>query len=449
MSKVFTILAVFLSSMIFTASAEWHVENLGYTGQTPAIALDSSGNPRIACGVGTAARIFTYTGSGWSLDLIYTSSYQDCEYFDIVIDESDIPHVTFSFSGMVSYAMEDPALDSWSVQTFLTDGTWNSLGLSSQGSPGISCYTYAKDLEYLYWTGTAWSTEVIDSSGDTGNYNSLLREGSNKAHIAYSMELPTPGLRYASRNGSGVWQTSFVDTTMSSEAVGMSIALDGDGYPHISYSTTEDLRYASWDGSSWDVETVLSISGDDNPDTGADRYGTSLVLFNDEYPHIAHCTLNSDSLLYSWNDGSGWQTESICSLGFYPEGKGDPDLALDSEGRAHIAFFADNDLYYAYSNVVSSTETVEEAIEPLDFNALANPFYGTLSLSFNLAEAAHVALTVYDLQGREVETLLSSNQPAGSNLCSWSPESTVPYGEYILVLNTNDFTAAQKVVYLK
>ncbi len=381
--------------------------------------------------------------------MIYTSPYGEVEYSDIVVDESDISHVTFSFSGMVFYAVQDPVLDSWSVQTPSTDGVWNSLDLSSQGYPGISYYTYTKDLEYVYWNGSMWTTEVVDSGGDTGNYNSLVREASNKAHIAYSMELPTPGLRYASRNGAGVWQTSFVDTSMTSEPMGMSIALGGDGYPRISYTTTEDLRYASWDGSSWNIETVWSVSSGDAKDTGANCFDTSLVLFNDEYPHIAHYALNGESLLYSWNDGTGWQTETICSLGYSPDVRGDPDLALDSEGRPYIAFFAFGGLFYAHNETPSATENEEEAIEPIDFNTLANPFYGSLDLSFILPVASHVRVTVYDLQGRVVETLISSNLQAGNNLCSWTPESSVPCGEYILVFNANGEILSNMVVFLR
>lgn len=451
MSKVIIIPILLVSSMIFTASAEWHADNIWFTGQTPAIGLDSSGLPRIAFGQpGTGARLIRSTGSVWTTpDVIYSAYYGDAEYFDIVIDESDITHVAFSHVGMIFYAVEDPSLDSWTVQTPSADGVWNSLDLSSQNSPGISYCNYTDDLEYVFWNGSEWTTEVVDSSGDTGNYNSLVREGINQAHIAYSMELPTAGLRYANRNESGVWQTIFVDTTMASEPMGMSIALDGEGYPRISYTTTEDLRYASWSGSEWNVETVWSLSGDDAKDTGANCYGTSLVLFDDEYPHIAHCALNGDSLLYSWNDGTCWQTESVYPLEGNPEGYGDPDLAMDSEGRPHIAFSGIEGLCYAYNDEQLSVSDGATPDWPLSLVTAENPFYGRLNVTFNLMEAGNVDLTVYDLQGREVETLLSNNQPAGNSLCTWTPESSVPCGEYILVLNANGNILSQKVVYLK
>ena len=54
-----------------------------------------------------------------------------------------------------------------------------------------------------------------------------------------------------------------------------SLALDGGGYPHISYSdsTIEDLKYAYRDASGWHLETV-----DSEGDVG--QY-TSLALDGD------------------------------------------------------------------------------------------------------------------------------------------------------------------------
>ena len=451
MSKIFIISLLFVSGILSAASAEWRVDLVSdQSGNTQAIGLDSSGMPRIAFGdSGAGAKLATYTGTYWSQQLIYYEYNYECQYYDIIIDESDLAHVSFAISGMIMYAAQNTTLDGWDVDSYIAFGEWNSLGLNSQNYPGISYYDISgNNLAYIYSNGSAWTVETVDSAADTGNYNSMVTEDPNKVHIAYGMNQPTPGLRYASRNEAGVWQTCFVDTSMISEPIGMSIALDGDGYPRISYTTTEDLRYASWDGSSWNVETVWSVRADDTNDTGVNRSGTSLALFQNEYPHIAHCTLDGDSLLYSWNDGTGWQTESICSLGSYPEEHGDPDMALDSEGHAHIAFFGSGGLFYAYNDEVLSIENEEGDIVSVDFTALANPFYGNLNLSFNLPEASHVELTVYDLHGRVVDRLLSENGSRGINLCSWIPEASVPCGEYILVLNTNGISFSQKAVFL-
>ena len=61
-----------------------------------------------------------------------------------------------------------------------------------------------------------------------------------------------------------------------------SLALDGAGNPAISYydRTNEDLKYAKWNGTSWDIETVDSA--------GNVGYDTSLALDGAGNPAISY-----------------------------------------------------------------------------------------------------------------------------------------------------------------
>ena len=446
MTRAFMVYTVLASSLLFTASAEWFVETVSTLGgQTPAISLDSSGLPRIAYGrSGQGAKYAVYNGTYWSTELIYDAYYGDCEYFDIVTDESDVSHVSFAWCGWIISAFQDPVLDSWNwISPNAAYGEWNSLGLSSENNPGISYYSSDHKLKYLYNNGSQWLIELVDAGTDTGNFNSMLREGANEAFVAYSMTQPTTGLKYANRDDSGVWHTSFVDTSMTSEPMGISLVHNGNGYPCISYTAPGELRYAEWDGSAWNVETVDAV------DTGANEFDTSLALTQYDHPRIVHCNLSGDSLSYSWNDGTGWQTESIYPIEEYG---GDPDLVLDSLGRPHIAFYTGSftgDLMYAFNDEVVAVEQSEASIEQINFNQVTNPFYGNLNLSFNLPEPCHVELTVFDLQGREVANPLSEYRSAGSNLFSWTPDTSLPCGEYVIMLDVLGNAVSQKVIYLK
>jgi len=74
-----------------------------------------------------------------------------------------------------------------------------------------------------------------------------------------------------------------------------SLALDSADRPRISYYSLADgsvLKYASWDGTAWQIETVDSNAGS--------GYYTSLVLDSANRPHISHYDFHAKELRYTW-----------------------------------------------------------------------------------------------------------------------------------------------------
>jgi hypothetical protein len=83
-----------------------------------------------------------------------------------------------------------------------------------------------------------------------------------------------------------------------------SLAVDKDGYPHISYfyHTGTDIQYAYRNASGWHIQSVA--------DVGSYYTGwSSLALDEGEYPHISYYTYFGDDLKYAYQDASGWNIE--------------------------------------------------------------------------------------------------------------------------------------------
>jgi hypothetical protein len=85
-----------------------------------------------------------------------------------------------------------------------------------------------------------------------------------------------------------------------------------------------------------------------------------------------------------------------------------------------------------------------------ELGASPNPFNPATTIRFHLAEAQPVNLTVYDVRGERVATLLDGPQTAGEHTVPWmgrrSDGSRATSGVYFLVLRAGDLQARQKLL---
>jgi hypothetical protein len=77
-----------------------------------------------------------------------------------------------------------------------------------------------------------------------------------------------------------------------------------------------------------------------------------------------------------------------------------------------------------------------------------NPFNANTNISYSLAEASNVSLSVYDISGRLVATLVNGQQEAGEHVATWDA-SQVSSGVYFYKLTTADYTSTKKMNLLK
>jgi hypothetical protein len=77
-----------------------------------------------------------------------------------------------------------------------------------------------------------------------------------------------------------------------------------------------------------------------------------------------------------------------------------------------------------------------------------NPFNSETSFSYTIPEAQHVTLTVHDLLGREVATLVNGPMSAGTHTQSWSADGLAA-GVYMYTLTAGEFSQTNKMLYLK
>jgi len=80
--------------------------------------------------------------------------------------------------------------------------------------------------------------------------------------------------------------------------------------------------------------------------------------------------------------------------------------------------------------------------------AYPNPFNPVTTLSFTLPAQSEVALSIYNLQGREVTTLIDANMDAGYHSVVWNAE-TESSGVYFVKMVAGEYIGTQKLILVK
>jgi Leucine-rich repeat (LRR) protein len=81
------------------------------------------------------------------------------------------------------------------------------------------------------------------------------------------------------------------------------------------------------------------------------------------------------------------------------------------------------------------------SIYPNPFNPITNIIYG-------LPEHVNVQIIVYDISGKQLETLISEFQTPGYHSVSWNADN-LPSGVYLIRMESGEFIETQKVVLVK
>ncbi len=84
----------------------------------------------------------------------------------------------------------------------------------------------------------------------------------------------------------------------------------------------------------------------------------------------------------------------------------------------------------------------------LNMNNYPNPFNAQTIISFDLPVSGNMTLSIYNLNGQLVETLVDGYQSAGTKTVNWNA-SDVPSGTYFYTLSVNDVITTRKMVLIK
>jgi len=239
-----------------------------------------------------------------------------------------------------------------------------------------------------------WQIELVDPDGDVGEYSSLALDSQDLPHIAYySSETPDGDLKYAHYDGSS-WQTEFVDDSPDTDAGRhTSIVVDSGDFPHIAYQDfdNEMLKYAVLTGAGWEVSVA-----DSSLCTG---FSASIALDTGDMPYISHGNISDigwASLNLTYWDGTQWCDEEPW-LGGDADGL-NSSLALDDGNNVHVSHYEGNlgELKYAFWDGSEWESTVIADDGPGRYTSIALDSSGRPHISCHNAYNHYLAYAYMD-----------------------------------------------------
>jgi hypothetical protein len=301
----------------------------GFLGSVPFIAVDDMNNPHIIMydTENLDIRYTTRQNGAWQSEIV-DSEGNVGDGHDIAIDGDGTPHISYRdiTNGGVKYAkkiehswdistIDDPMDEDDSVES-------SSIAIDSNGNPhvayNIQSLSTGSYLKYAVWNSSSWDVEIL---GINGHWVSLALDSNDRPHIAFHDDSESQ-VCYATKI-SDSWELTEFDTTTS---VGNDphIAIGSDDYPRIVYRGSSGncpIKYAIYNGTSWNIETV------DEGEQSVDEL--SFALNDNDIPFIVY-GVPSEGLILATIENEEWSYTNlgparVCSV------------AVDQLNRAHIA----------------------------------------------------------------------------------------------------------------
>lgn len=169
-------------------------------------------------------------------------------------------------------------------------------------------------------------------------------------------------------------------------------------------------------------------------------------------------TINYQHPNYSY--GYGY---TILTYRWYVQSHRFPVLVLiysqDRDGKLHFLQGAYNPVVQPADETVELPIAADARVKDLpavasasvaDFNVYPNPFSTQLNIAYTLDNAANVRITLYNVNGQLVRTLYHGQDEAGAYARNFSGAvSSLPEGQYIVIVGANGQTISRMVYHVK
>lgn len=129
--------------------------------------------------------------------------------------------------------------------------------------------------------------------------------------------------------------------------------------------------------------------------------------------------------------------------------RGPADVAFSADGMYAYVIDAWKGCVYRFYNESSAVENSAETVNSFSLEQnYPNPFNPTTNITFSLSEMSNVRLSVYNVLGQEVATLVNGMKNAGSHTVEFNAEN-LSNGIYLYTLKAGDYSVTKKMALVK
>ncbi|MBN1245805.1 hypothetical protein JXA31_09460 [Candidatus Bathyarchaeota archaeon] len=366
-----------LLPVIAGSALSWNIQTVDesahtYQSRCP-IALDSKGLPHIAYNDLRVEPNRRQTGlvmyANWNGTNWKTQQIAKGITLSLVLDDNDQPHILYKGSlEPLMYASWTGS--EWDIQ--IVDPNFTSYGsgvvaLDSQGNPHVA-YTDGITVKYAVLNGEEWTVQTVAQYEDV-EIPPKLSFVLDKNDTPYIMHSPSSYVYFPQDVGIqaiNVTLATYQNSSWKIQPLSLppptgeygSLVVDSKGGLHSiftkhhyvsseSKTVLSTILYASWNGTGWDMQTVVS-------DIRL-PYSMSLALDSRDYPHII-CSSN-EPVYASWT-GTAWDMQATDVSGY---------LAVDADGNLHVSYLAGSPMVVTslmYATATPPTPTPTPYSEP-------------------------------------------------------------------------------------
>lgn len=284
------------------------------------------------------------------------------------------------------------------------------------------------------------------------------------------------------RNGNPLWTLAGVNSTTVGDAAG-----DASGNTYIVnleyiFNPTQSIvkKLNSAGTEVWSANHTISAQrmevGSDNmpvvcgyPNPGS--FGSSFAKFNTSgglvwsnmdadstFSLMLHAQLKMDSQNNIYLAAGTMTQMAVCKVN--SNGSSGWTVAVPGSYANGVDIGNDNSVYVVGGNTAGATIKILQGLTSVSGNEnnvttkyflgnnYPNPFNPSTKISFGMQKAGNANITIYDITGKAVKTLLNKNMNAGTHTIDFNA-SGLPSGTYIYKLTTADYTESRKMILTK